>query len=134
MLMRLPQADAQRGNIKGLRQQIDVLPTIVESLGLRLEGQPMAGRSLLSSPGHQALFFGTHLERSYLALREGSYKYLYDLSRDFIKVFDLKQDPGEHSDLHSNVSLSAISQAEIDLLAWHQRVTQSYLLSPSAHN
>jgi arylsulfatase A-like enzyme len=127
MLLRLPQADAQRGNIKGLRQQIDVLPTIVESLGLRLRGQPLAGRSLLSSPGHEALFFGTHLERSFLAMREGSYKYLYDLSRDSIKVFDLKQDPGEHSDMHSNVSISAISQAEIDLLAWHQRVTQSYL-------
>jgi len=127
MLMRLPQADAQHGNIKGLRQQIDVLPTIIESLGLKLQGQPMAGRSLLSSPGHEALFFGTHLERSFLALREGSYKYLYDLSRDSIKVFDLKQDPGEHSDVYSNISLSAISQAEIDLLAWHRRVTQTYL-------
>jgi lipoteichoic acid synthase len=127
MLMRLPQADAQRGNIKGLRQQIDVLPTIVESLGLKLQGQPMAGRSLLSSPGHDALFFGTHLERSFLALREGSYKYLYDLSRDSIKVFDLKEDPGEHSDVHSNVSMSEISQAEIDLQAWHRRVMQTYL-------
>jgi arylsulfatase A-like enzyme len=127
MLMRLPQADAQRGNIKGLRQQIDVLPTIAESLGLALQGQQMAGRSLLSSPGHEALFFGTHLERSFLALREGSYKYLYDLSRDSIKVFDLKEDPGEHSDVHSSVSLSEISQAEIDLQAWHQRVMQTYL-------
>ncbi len=100
----------------------------------------MAGRSLLSSPGHDALFFGTHLERSFLAMREGSYKYLYDLSRDSVKVFDLKQDPGEHTDVHSNVSIGAISQAEIDLLAWHQRVTQTYLgqssppLSRSAHN
>ena len=127
MLMRLPRADAQRGTIKGLRQQIDVLPTIIESLGLRLQGQPMAGRSLLSSPGHQALFFGTHLERSFLAMREGPYKYLYDLSRDSMKVFDLERDPGEHSDVHSNVSMGAISQAEIDLLAWHQRVTQTYL-------
>ena len=127
MLMRFPQADAQRGSIKGLRQQIDVLPTIAESLGLRLQGQSMAGRSLLSSPGHETLFFGTHLERSFLALREGSYKYLYDLSRDSIKVFDLKKDPGEHSDIHSSVSLSEISQVEIDLLAWHRRVMQTYL-------
>jgi lipoteichoic acid synthase len=127
MLIRLPQADAQRGHIKGLRQQIDVLPTIVESLGLSLQGPPMAGRSLLSSPGHEALFFGTHLERSFLAMREGSYKYLYDLSRDSTKVFDLKRDPGEHSDVHSNLSVSTISQAEIDLLAWHQRVAQTYL-------
>jgi len=126
MLMRLPQAYARRGHITGLRQQIDVLPTIVESLGLRLQGPPMAGRSLVSSTGHEALFFGTHLERSFLALREGSYKYLYDLSRDSIKVFDLKQDPGEHTDMRSRVSLSEISQAEIDLLAWHQRVTQTY--------
>lgn len=127
MLMRLPRTDARHGTIKGLRQQIDVLPTIVESLGLRLQGQPMAGRSLLSSPGHEALFFGTHLERSFLALREGSYKYLYDLSRDSIKVFDLERDPGEHSDVHSEVPLSKISQAEIDLRAWHQRVSQTYL-------
>jgi arylsulfatase A-like enzyme len=133
MLMRLPQADAQRGHIKGLRQQIDVLPTIVESLGLRLQGPPMAGRSLLSSPGHEALFFGTHLERSFLALREGSYKYLYDLSRDSIKVFDLKQDPGEHNDVRSNIPMSALSQTEVDLLAWHQRVTQTYLGPAGSH-
>ncbi|HEY6925123.1 MAG TPA: sulfatase-like hydrolase/transferase, partial [Steroidobacteraceae bacterium] len=127
MLMRLPQADGRRGTIKGLRQQIDVLPTIIESLGLRLQGQPLAGRSLLSSPGHEALFFGTHLERSFLALREGPYKYLYDLGRDSIKVFDLQHDPGEHSDVHSNIPLSAISQAQIDLLAWHERVARTYL-------
>ncbi len=126
MLIRFPQADDRRGHIKGLRQQIDLLPTIAESLGLRLQGQPLAGRSLLSTPGHEALFFGTHLERSFLALREGSYKYLYDLSRDSTKVFDLKRDPGEHTDIHSDVSMSAISQAEIDLLAWHRRVTQTY--------
>lgn len=127
MLIRFPQADAQRGHIRGLRQQIDILPTIAESLGLKLQGQPMAGRSLLSSPGHEALFFGTHLERSFLAMREGSYKYLYDLSRDSTKVFDLKRDPGEHSDVHARLSIGTISQAETDLLAWHQRVTQTYL-------
>ena len=127
MLLRLPQADARRGHIKGLRQQIDLLPTIAESLGLRLQGPPLPGRSLLSTSGHEALFFGTHLERSFLALRTGSYKYLYDLSRDSTKVFDLKQDPEEHTDLHGDIALTAISQAELDLLAWHRRVTQTYL-------
>ena len=127
MLMRLPQADGRRGHITGLRQQIDVLPTIAESLGVPLQGQPLAGRSLLSTPGHDALFFGTHLERSFLAMRAGSYKYLYDLSRDSTKVFDLKRDPGEHVDVRSELPLSAISQVEVDLLAWHRRVTQTYL-------
>ncbi len=131
MLIRLPQADGRRGRITGLRQQIDVLPTVAEALGVPLQGLPLAGRSLLSTPGHGALFFGTHLERSFLAMREGSYKYLYDLSRDSTKVFDLKRDPGEHTDVHSEVSLSAITQAEVDLLAWHRRVTQTYLGAPA---
>jgi lipoteichoic acid synthase len=133
MLMRLPQADGRRGHITGLRQQIDVLPTIAESLGLPLQGQPLAGRSLLSTPGHDALFFGTHLERSFLAMREGSYKYLYDLSRDSTKVFDLQRDPGEHVDVRSELPLSTISQAEVDLLAWHRRVTQTYLGAAAAY-
>ncbi len=126
MLVRLPQSDARHGHITGLRQQIDVLPTIGEALGLRLQGQPLPGRSLLSTSGHEVLFFGTHLERSYLALREGSYKYLYDFGRDSTRVFDLKRDPGEHSDVHSELPMSSVSQAEIDLLAWHRRVTQTF--------
>ncbi len=126
MLIRLPQSDARRGHVTGLRQQIDVLPTIAEALGLTLTGQPLAGRSLLSTSGHEELFFGTHLERSYLALRDSSHLYLYDFGRDSTKVFDLKHDPGEHTDVHSSTSMSAISQAEIDLLAWHRRVTATF--------
>ena len=130
MLMRFPQVDARRGHITGLRQQIDILPTVAEALGISLQGLPIAGRSLLSTSGHEALFFNTHLERSFLALRAGSYKYLYDLSRDSTKVFDLKRDPGEHTDLHADVSIGEISQAETDLLAWHRRVTQTYAVAP----
>ncbi len=127
MLMRLPAEFGRRGRVGGLRQQIDVVPTITEALGLKLSGGSLAGRSFLSDPaGHQTLFFSTHLDGTYLAMRDGNMKYVYNFGRRPLKVFDLLHDRGEHENLHDTVSMHARLQAQADMLAWRARVSESY--------
>jgi arylsulfatase A-like enzyme len=126
MLIRLPQAANRTGHIGGLRQQIDVLPTIVEALGLELQGNVLPGRSLLSTTGHPNVFFSQHLAGSLLAMRSGNRKYLYNLRTEQTSVFDLDRDPGEQDDRSGDVSFSELSQAAADLRAWQVRVRHTF--------
>ena len=127
MLIRLPQAARRVGHITGLRQQIDVLPTVIDALGLELtDNNVLPGRSLLSKTGHDTLFFNGHLPESLIAMRSGNLKYIYDFARDETSVFDLERDPGEHSDLRKQVSADQLSQAETDLRTWQVRVRHTF--------
>ncbi|HEY4340061.1 MAG TPA: sulfatase [Steroidobacteraceae bacterium] len=127
LLIRLPPADGRTGHVRGLRQQIDILPTVTDALGLTLQGTPLPGKSILGSAGHDALFFSTHSERSSVAMRDISHKYIYSFDKNVTKVFDLSRDPGELDDVRAATPAATISQVETDLLAWHHRVNQSYL-------
>ena len=82
---------------------------------------------MLSTRGHQTLFFSTYLDRTYLAMRDGNYKYVYDADNDQTEVYDLSRDPGEHHSIQGSTPSAAIDQAQSDLLSWRRRVRQTYL-------
>jgi arylsulfatase A-like enzyme len=126
MLIRLPQAANRTGRIAGLRQQIDVLPTIVDALGLELHDNVLPGRSILSTAGHPTLFFSGHLPGSLLAMRSGNRKYVYNVLREQTSVFDLDRDPAEQQDLSDDVSFGEIAQVAADLRAWQVRVRRTF--------
>jgi arylsulfatase A-like enzyme len=127
MLIRLPPTYGRVGHVSGLRQQIDIVPTVVDALGLTLQGTPLPGKSILSSSGHDALFFSTHSEHSSLSMRDDTHKYIYFFNDSVTKVFNLSKDPGELDDVRASTPAATIGQIETDLLAWHHRVDQSYL-------
>jgi arylsulfatase A-like enzyme len=127
MLIRLPRSYGRTGRIAGLRQQIDIVPTIADALGLQLQGGPLPGASILSAPGHDDLFFSTHNDHSYLAVRDHERKYIFNFNTDQTEVFDLSRDPHEQHDLSSQIPAKVELQAEADLLAWSQRVRTTYL-------
>jgi arylsulfatase A-like enzyme len=85
--------------VQGLRSTNDILPTVAELLGFRVLGAGLTGRSLLSTPGHQALFFSCWYARQCMALREASRKTIYHYEHRGPEVFDLAQDPGETHNL-----------------------------------
>jgi len=126
MLIRLPQAAKRTGHIAGLRQQIDVLPTLADALGFELLDNVLPGRSLLSSPGHPTLFFAAHMPTSYLAMRTTSRKYIYNFARDETSVFDLERDPGEQTDVSADIPAAELDQAGADLRAWQTRVRHAF--------
>jgi arylsulfatase A-like enzyme len=127
MLIRLPSVARRTGHIGGLRQQIDVLPTVADALGLALSGGALPGSSLLSDPrGHDALFFAQYWDRTALALRIGNLKYIYSFGKDPPETFDLSSDPMERKNIAAQLPLRDEFQARIDMLAWRDRAAETF--------
>lgn len=126
MLIRLPAAAHRVGHVTGLRQQIDVVPTVADALGFDLHGGTLPGRSMLSTQGHDVLFFNGHQPDTLLALRTADRKYIYDFESNAVSVYDLDQEPGEVTDIHADVAAETLKQAETDLRAWQIRVRSTF--------
>ena len=83
----------QAGTVRGPRQQIDILPTIVELLGYRIEGAELPGQSLLRAvDADRKLYYTSSIDWSFLAARHGQRKYIYSFERQPTEVFDLDKD------------------------------------------
>jgi len=126
MLIRLPQAAHRVGHVRGLRQQIDVVPTVADALGFDLRGGTLPGRSMLSTTGHNVLFFNGHQPDTLLALRTADRKFIYDFESDAVSVYQLDREPGEQTDVHAEVAPKVLQQAETDLRAWQIRVRSTF--------
>jgi arylsulfatase A-like enzyme len=127
MLIHLPAVARRTGHIGGLRQQIDVLPTVADALGFTLNGGTLPGSSLLSDPrGHKALFFAQYWDRTALALRIGNLKYIYSFGKDPPETFDLSSDPMERRNITAQLPSRQEFQARIDMLAWRDRAAQAF--------
>ncbi|MSP92973.1 MAG: hypothetical protein EXR79_14435 [Myxococcales bacterium] len=87
--------------LKGLRQNVDVVPTLYELLGLDIVAGTLDGRSLLSTPGHAALHFACWQRRHCMARLAGTRKVIWNFERRAPEVFDLANDPSEGHDLHA---------------------------------
>jgi phosphoglycerol transferase MdoB-like AlkP superfamily enzyme len=81
---------------------IDTAPTILDLLGLPSSADHQ-GRSVLQGVPGMALFY-TDYSLSLMGLRDGCWKYIYELDSGRSKLFDLRQDAAELDDvsqLHS---------------------------------
>jgi len=76
---------------------IDTAPTILDLLGLAVPAG-FQGHSLLQPGNRMALFF-TDYSLGFLGLRDGCWKYIYELDSRRSKLFDLCADSGERNDL-----------------------------------
>ena len=76
---------------------IDTAPTILDLLGLAVPAG-FQGHSLLQPGNRMALFF-TDYSLGFLGLRDGCWKYIYELDSRRSKLFDVCADSGERNDL-----------------------------------
>ena len=72
---------------------IDSAPTILDLLGFPLPKQ-FHGASLLGAPSDMALFF-TDYSLKFLGLRDGCWKYIYELDTDRSRLYDVCTDRTE---------------------------------------
>ncbi len=82
--------------IRGLRQSIDIMPTVLELLGF--VGKPAGdGRSIFSTSGHTALVTSCNYRNTCMALHRGHMKYIHHYHKRGPEVYDLSNDPLEQN-------------------------------------
>ncbi|HWP44223.1 MAG TPA: sulfatase [Blastocatellia bacterium] len=96
-LIALPGLIAEQARVQATISLIDTAPTVLDLLGL----EPPAdyqGRSALEAERAMALFY-TDYSLSLMGLRDGCWKYIYELDSGRSKLFDLCRDRMELNDL-----------------------------------
>lgn len=112
-----PGVSRLRGTVRGARQHIDVLPTVIELLGYEARGGRLPGVSLLAPPdAERKMFLSTSMAGSALAARHGTRKYIYRFDRSPLEAFDLASDPKESRPLV--VSPDEASAVVREMLEW----------------
>jgi lipoteichoic acid synthase len=130
-LIYAPGMALQPGTVHGPRQQIDILPTIVELLGYRIEGAELPGQSLLHAvDADRKLYYTSSIDWSFLSARRGQRKYIYSFDREPMEVFDLDKDPKELTALH-DVDAQELAGMKEDMLEWRMHAELSMLARPS---
>ncbi|MCC7011816.1 MAG: sulfatase-like hydrolase/transferase [Planctomycetes bacterium] len=74
-------------------RQVDVVPTILDLLGLPLEGLPLQGRSLFDGRGESPIFLGSYGTERVFGLIEAGRKWGLDVRSRTLRTVDLRADP-----------------------------------------
>jgi arylsulfatase A-like enzyme len=96
---------------------IDSAPTILDLLGLSPE-QDYQGSSALDTHPAMALFY-TDYSLGLLGLRDGPWKYIYELESRRSQLFDLDRDPSETTDLSGSVPGRTVTYHNL-LIRWSE--------------
>ncbi len=122
LLVRLPQG-RRGGRLGGAVQNLDVVPTLVDLLGLPVADQGFAGTSLVprleGSAAGPALAFAT--SGAQRAVTDGRYKLVADLAAGSWQLFDLRADPGELRDVKAQAP-EPFARLRRELESWMARV------------
>ncbi len=108
--------------VRGLHQNIDVLPTILDALGLEVAAGTVQGKSVLSTKGHDRLFFSCWHRDLGLGLRQGNQKIIWNYDKKPIESYDLSKDASETHDLLTKLSEAQRSEALTAMKAWKSQV------------
>ena len=112
---------------EGLSSQIDILPTVLDLLGYKVENGEYSGFSLLHPlPGDRTLMFSCISNRECLASIKGYQKYIYHYGKQPDEIFNLSTDPLETRNLASVYSKEALNEQREDLLKWRSKVNAGY--------
>ena len=106
--------------------ELDILPTVADLLGYRIEGGTYPGASMLSPPEHRTLRASCYHVRTCLASMRDDKKYIYNYGNKPDEYFDLARDPQERHNIIEQQSEEKIEFLRKDLLRWEARIEASY--------
>jgi lipoteichoic acid synthase len=106
--------------------EMDVLPTVADLLGYRIEGDTYPGASMLDPPEHRTLRASCYHVRTCLGSIVDGEKYIYHYGNRADEYFDLSEDPRERHNIIESQSEEKIEALRNDLLRWEGRVEASY--------
>ncbi len=108
--------------------QLDILPTVADLLGYKIQGGEYKGRSLLQPiPNDRTLMFSCWAEKGCLASLKGTKKYIYHFDDKSEELFDLATDPSERKNLVNGKLFAELNARRSELLAWHTKVRSRYI-------
>ncbi len=124
-------------SITGLRQEPDIMPTVLDALGLQGEHLIIPGTSELRpvSPDRK-LYYSTSFFDGILALRTGATKFIYNFDRTPLEVYDIGQDPEETHNIADKIPEDKRKEVVFDMLVWRERVRRELIMhhgTASAH-
>ena len=115
------------GRIKAPVGELDVLPTVADALGYRVEGGEYPGRSMLDPlPEDRTLKFSCWYENKCLASVKGDKKYIYHFGDRPEEFYDLSKDPLEKNNIIDEVAPEEIKARREELLEWRARADTAY--------
>jgi arylsulfatase A-like enzyme len=94
---------------------VDTAPTILDLMGMA-PPKNYQGRTMLDAPPRMALFFADY-SLGLLGLRDGRWKFVYEIGSGRARLFDLERDPRELSDVFA----SAASRA-----SWYSQIVRGW--------
>ncbi|GJL55718.1 MAG: hypothetical protein NPIRA02_28500 [Nitrospirales bacterium] len=113
------------GRHKGLRHHIDLMPTILELLGVQIQGK-LPGKSLFTTEGHDYVVSSCWYTNYCLALRQRNWKFIYHYGRQAPEIFDLRNDPYETMNRINDAPQDLQSQAWHNMLQFKASVDEYY--------
>ncbi len=94
---------------------VDTAPTILDLMGIE-PVKNYQGRSMLDAAPRMALFFADY-SLGLLGLRDGRWKFVYEIGSGRARLFDLERDPSELSDL---------SARETARVSWYGQIVRGW--------
>jgi len=101
---------------------VDIAPTVLDLLGLPPQSG-FQGESALNGKPRMALFFADY-SLGLLGLRDGRYKYIYDLGSGRSRMFDFASDPRETRD---------VSPEHRKVVEWYKTRVQSWTAAQKSY-
>jgi len=127
LIIREPGRFQNEKRVQTLTDQVDILPTVLDLLGYKVEGGEYPGRSLLAPPDkNRTLFFSCFDDYRCLASIKGDEKYIYFFGNQPDEVYNLSQDPNERHDIAGQTSNKELKKKRSQVLHWYSRVNATY--------
>ncbi|CAN5752470.1 hypothetical protein BH20ACT11_BH20ACT11_10230 [soil metagenome] len=105
----------------------DILPTLMDKLGYRIEGGEYPGISLLGPEREDRVHRMSCYEpfTCLMSIKDGE-KYIYNYGNEPAEYYDLSEDPREQNNLAKQQSPEKLAKRRDDLLSWRAGVDKVY--------
>ncbi len=115
------------GRKPGNFNELDVVPSIIDRLGLTVKDGQYEGRSIFARGKERVLYASCHGDHRCIARYDGNQKFIHHFGRRSDELYDLAADPAEKNNLLKASQLDAkLAAARADALDWYQGAREVY--------